>query len=318
MIRFFLRTQIIFIILLIAIFTVGCNSSASSTPTQTKLPPVTVADILPTNTPSPILPTETYTLIPPTQAPTETQSPTPSFTPTETATPTEVPPVAFIYASSVCRHGPGTAFTIHTHFLEDSSALVRGKLEDGAWLLVEPEDIGETCWIFEDIVDLDKEIAMVPVLTPPPFPTPAPVPTKTEEELARGPKYFLIIPDNGGPFACGDGLAYFYSYQKTHTSEEDIEVALNALFSVGTEYVGNYYNPIHQSSLRVKDVDFDNGRPTIRLGGTFVKPKNKCEAERIHLVVWKTASQFSSVTSRPIIFVNNALLGDLLQAIQDK
>ena len=50
----------------------------------------------------------------------------------------------------------------------------------------------------------------------------------------------------------------------------------------------------------------------------FVKPKNKCEAERMHLVVWETASQFSSVTSRPIIYVGNVLLGDMLQAVQDK
>ena len=288
-----------FLALLLTLIVVGCSSSDQLNPNHNESPPDTVTVILPSVTQTPIPPTETMTMVPPTQTPTATQTSTPSLTPSDTATPTEVPPEAVIYAYSVCRHGPGTAFTIHTYFLENSSAFVRGQLEDGSWLFVELADIGETCWIFKEIVDLDKEIAMVQVVTPPPFPTPAPVPTKTEEELARGPKYFLIIPDNGGPFACGDGLAYFYSYQKTHSSEEDIEVALNALFSVRQEYVGDYYNPVYQSSLRVKSVDFDNGRPTIRLGGTFVKPKSKCEAERIHLQVWETASQFSSVTSRP-------------------
>jgi len=312
------RIRISLVISLFALLVVGCSSSAQLSPTYTESPPDTVTLVLPTITHTPIPPTETSTLVPSSKTPTTTPSPTPTLTPSRTVTPTEVPPEAVIYASTVCRHGPGTAFTVHTHFLENSSALVRGQLEDGTWLLVEPAGIGETCWVFKEIVDLDKEISMVAILTPPPFPTPAPVPTKTEEDLARGPKYFLIIPDNGGPFACGDGLAYFYSYQKSHTPEEDIKVALNALFSVRQEYVGNYYNPVYQSSLRVKDVEFNNGRPTIRLGGTFVKPKSKCEAERIHLQVWKTASQFSSVTSRPIIFVGNALLGDLLQAIQDK
>lgn len=318
MIQFIQRTRIILLFSLFAVFIVGCSSSAQLSSTHTELPSATETNIPPTNTPLPILPTETHTQVPPTQTPTETESPTPTLTPSETATPTEVPLVAVIYASSVCRHGPGTAYTIHTYFSENSTAFVQGQTEAGSWLLVEPADLEETCWIFKDIVDLEKEISMVPVLTPPPFPTPAPVPTKTEEELALGPKYFLIIPANGGPFACGDGLAYFYSYQKSHSREEDITIALNALFSVRAEYVGNYYNPVYQSSLRVKDVDFDNGRPTIRLGGTFVKPKNKCEAERMHLVVWETASQFSSVTSRPIIYVGNVLLGDMLQAVQDK
>ncbi len=309
--HFINRIQIILIISTLAILVIGCSSPVQTTPTET--PAATVTPIPPTDTPSPVPPTETYTPVPPTI----TSSPTPSSTPTDTATPTKVPPEALIYAYSVCRHGPGTAFTIHTYFTENSSALVRGQLEDGSWLLVEPTEIGETCWIFADIVDLDKEISSVPVMTPPPFPTPAPVPTKTEEELALGPKYFLIIPDNGGPFACGDGLVYFYSYQKAHSTEEDVKVALNALFSVRAEYVGNYYNPVYQSSLRVKDVEIGSGQAIIRLAGNFVKPKSKCEAERIHLQVWKTASQFSNITSRPIIYVGDVLLGDMLQAIQD-
>jgi hypothetical protein len=156
----------------------------------------------------------------------------------------------------------------------------------------------------------------MPVLTPPPSPTPAPAPTQRDEEKALGVKYYLIIPDNGGPFACGDGLAYFYSGKKGKDTEDKIEAALNALFSVKTEYVGNYYNPIFESSLSVKDVEVENGRATIWLGGKFVRPKSECEAERIHLQVWETASRFSDVKHRPIIFVNNALLGDLLRAVQ--
>jgi len=60
----------------------------------------------------------------------------------------------------------------------------------------------------------------------------------------------------------------------------------------------------------------EDGRATIWLSGKFVKPKDKCEAERIHLQVWRTASQFAEVTHRPVIYVNNALLGDLLEDIQ--
>jgi len=224
--------------------------------------------------------------------------------------------MASLYAFTVCRSGPGTAYDVLHYFEEDGTALVRGRLENDSWYLIEFPESGETCWIFNEIVDLDKEVALMPVMTPPPFPTPAPVPTKSEEELALGPKYFLIIPDNGGPFACGDGLAYFYSYQKSKGVEDDITVALNALFSVKSEYVNQYYNPVYQSSLRVRDVVVENGNATIYLGGAFVKPKSKCEADRIHLQVWQTASQFPEVTKRPVIWVNNVLLGDLLEAIQ--
>ena len=188
--------------------------------------------------------------------------------------------------------------------------------DDDSWFLIEIPNNGETCWIYSGIVDLDKTASLVPVLTPPPRPTPAPAPTQSEEEIVLGPKYFLIIPDNGGPFACGDGMVYFYSGKKSKDIEDDITVALNALFSVKTEYVGDYYNPLYKSSLNVKDVDVENGHATIVLGGKFVKPKSVCEAKRIHLQVWETASQFSDITRRPIIFVNNALLGDLLEDVK--
>jgi hypothetical protein len=224
--------------------------------------------------------------------------------------------VATLFGYTVCRYGPGTIYPVHTYFEEDGSALVSGRLEDESWFLIELPESGDTCWIFNEIVQLDKSAALMPVLTPPPKPTPAPAPTQSEEEKALGVKYFLIIPDNGGPFACGDGLAYFYSGKKGKGVEDDIAVALNALFSVNTEFVGNYYNPVYKSSLRVRHVDVEDGRATIRLSGNFVKPKTECEAKRIHLQVWRTASQFSEIKHRPVIWVNNVLLGDLLEAIQ--
>lgn len=312
---FLQRKSSVLIIVMIFLALVGCSSETPASPTVAELlPSATLTSVPPTQTPVPV--TATFTPIPPTETPTETLSPTPTLTSSATATPTEVPPMASLYAYTVCRSGPATAYDVLRYFEEDGVAPVRGRLEDDSWYVIELPENGETCWIFNEIVDLDKDVAGLPVMTPPPFPTPAPAPTKTEEELTLGPKYFLIIPDNGGPFACGDGLAYFYSYQKSKGVEEDITVALNALFSVKTEYVNQYYNPVYQSSLKVKDVIVENGNATIYLAGTFVKPKSKCEADRIHLQVWQTASQFPKVTKRPVIWVNNVLLGDLLEAIQ--
>jgi len=311
-------TLLIFLLTLLAF---GCSSSPKSAQISTTEPVSTATAsataVPPTLTSSPVFPTKSATALPPT--PTGTIIPTRTETPTNippSPTPTENPPVATLYSSTVCRYGPGTAFSVHTSFREDGFAYVSGRLDDDSWYLIELPKSGETCWIFNEIIEIDKTAALMPVLTPPPKPTPAPVPPQNEEEKKLGAKYFLIIPDNGGPFACGDGMAFFYSGKKGKGIEDDITVALNALFSVKTEYVGNYYNPVYNSSLKVKGVDVENGHATIWLGGKFVKPKSVCEAKRIHLQVWETARQFSEIKHRPIIYVNNALLGDLLEAVQ--
>jgi hypothetical protein len=321
----FLHRRWVVVFLLWAIFLAsGCKTTSPSTQvTQNEnhqnTSNATSATSLPLS-PSTITPTNTATMIPATLTFTAVPSLTNTSTdlpPTPTATATETPPLANLFGYTVCRFGPGTIFPVHTSIGEDGTAFVRGRLEDDQWYLIEFPESGETCWIFHEIIEIGKTAAQIPILTPPPLPTPAPVPTQSEEEKALGLKYFLIIPDNGGPFACGDGIAYFYSGKKGNGIEDDIKVALNALFSVESEYVGNYYNPIYKSNLRAKSVKVENGGATIYLRGTFVKPMSECEAERIHTQVWRTASQFSEITKRPIIWVNNVLLGDLLEHIQE-
>ena len=320
--RFLHQSWVAIILLGLLLFVIGCKTTSQSTQVSQEeiLQNISTATYTnsPTYSPSPVTPTNTETMIPATL--TETATPTLTDTPTDippTATATETPPIANLFGYTVCRFGPGTIFPIHTSIREDRTALVRGQLEDGRWYLIEFPESGETCWIFHEIIALEKTTALIPVLTSPPTPTPAPAPTQSEEEKALGVKYFLIIPDNGGPFACGDGIAYFYSGKKGDGIEDDIKVALNALFSVSSEYVGNYYNPIYKSNLRVKSVSVENDGATIRLRGTFVKPMSECEAKRIHTQVWRTASQFSEIRNRPIIWVNNVLLGDLLEHIQE-
>ncbi|HBY07542.1 MAG TPA: hypothetical protein DEH22_07045 [Chloroflexi bacterium] len=315
--KFSLWTSILILVLILCLGALtGCEASPATLQAEVALPSDTPAVIPPSETPIPA--TATFTPEPPTATPTASATETPSPSPTQTATATEVPVMASLYAYTICRFGPSTAFEAHTYFQEDGSAIVRGRLDDDSWYLIELPESGETCWIFNEVIDLvAPDLALMPVLTPPPLPTPAPLPTKTEEELALGPKYYLLIPDNGGPFACGDGLVYFYSNQKSKDVEEDIKAALNALFSVRSKYVGNYYNPVYQSSLRAKTVTVENGNATVWLAGNFVKPKSKCEADRIHVQVWETVSQFPEVRNRPIIWVNNVLLGDLLEAIQE-
>jgi hypothetical protein len=93
-----------------------------------------------------------------------------------------------------------------------------------------------------------------------------------------------------------------------------VKQALNSLFSTGTKYAGNLYNPLYQSNLRVGKVNFkkSSGELTIYLNGGFTKPKNDCDKILYRAQVWDTARQFPEVW-RAYIWVNDKyLLGDLL------
>ena len=92
--------------------------------------------------------------------------------------------------------------------------------------------------------------------------------------------------------------------------EDEILAALNALFSNHNQYVDGLYNPIYESRLKAKGVEVVGGDVVVRLGGSFVRPKDKCESQRMHDQIWYTISQFSA--TRAVVYLNNALLGDLL------
>jgi hypothetical protein len=220
--------------------------------------------------------------------------------------------VAVVDQEAGCRVGPGTAYKILAFLSVGDTGIVDGRTEDLNWVRIQLPDLEQPCWVFSDFVTQDSDPTLLAVITPAPLPTDEVPPTQEPS----GPKYFLIIPNNGGPFACGDGLVYYYAKSKGKSLEDNIRIALNALFSVKSEYVGDYYNPVYKSSLQVSKVEIDNGRPTIWLKGKFVKPKDSCDSQRMHVQVWETASQFGGVTQRPVIWVNNVLLGDLLEGRQ--
>jgi hypothetical protein len=126
---------------------------------------------------------------------------------------------------------------------------------------------------------------------------------------------YLVHQGTGGSTGCGDSLVPVSTGQlATGDIEEDVKIALNSLFSTGTEYVGNLYNPLYQSKLRVRNVKFkkSSGALTIHLAGGFTKPKDDCDKKLYRAQVWDTARQFPEVW-RAYIWVNNKyLLGDLL------
>jgi hypothetical protein len=145
-------------------------------------------------------------------------------------------------------------------------------------------------------------------------------PTATETQVPQAAASsnviikYLVHLGTGGSHGCGDSLVPVSTGQlKTGNLEEDVKIALNSLFSTGTKYVGNLYNPLYQSKLRVGKVEFkkSSGEVTIQLSGGFTKPKEDCDKLLFRAQVWDTVRQFPEVW-RAYIGVNNYLLGDLL------
>ena len=298
--------RLISLFLLLMLFLTGCSFSAQVEPTiapsDTPIPP--------TETVAP--PTTTETLVPPTVTPTKTLEPTA----TNTATSTPVPPslVVSVDLGAVCRTGPDLNFAIAGYLpVGNTPALLARSETDPVWWQVELTENAVTCWVSDLVVTVEGDVESLPQITPPPIPTAASV----SAQAGSGIYYFVTSTDSGGPFGCekGDSLLYvFTGKSRTGILEDDVATALNALFSNHNQYYNGLYNPMYASSLRVGDVDFSPGDPEayIWLAGDFVRPKDKCESQRMHDQVWETVEiQFPEI-SHAVIRVHNALLGDLL------
>jgi hypothetical protein len=105
---------------------------------------------------------------------------------------------------------------------------------------------------------------------------------------------------------------------RTNAIEKDIASALDRLFSAG-QYSGQLYNATYTSSFRTDHVDhkISSGTATITLSGSYVKPKDSCDASQYRSQVWSTAKQFPEVTRAEIYLDNGNLLGDLLYALKN-
>ena len=313
--------RLIVSILLLALLT-GCSLFATPEPTDEQAQPNNLPGPteVPTETNIPDIPTETP--IPPTDTPTAThtftevptETPTATFTPTEipSNTPTEEPPLLVVDRDAVCRSGPGMDYPIVGYQSAGDSPNVIGKSEtERVWWVITYEGKGEPCWIVDDIVSLAGNVASLPITEPPPTPAAG----SPSLPAGEGLYYFLVAENSGGPFGCGDGLLYLY-FGKPRTGDmvADITTALTALFANKHQYYNGLFNPAYATSLRVEDVEATAWEREIYiwLRGEVPRPNDKCHALRMRAQIWETIEiQFPDV-QHAVIFVNNALLGDIL------
>lgn len=147
-------------------------------------------------------------------------------------------------------------------------------------------------------------------------PTETATPTSTYQPLLASQAIFkyLVHLGTGGNVGCGDSLvAVSTGHKPSGDTVNDVTLALNSLFSTGVKYVGDLYNPLFQSSLKVDRVDFKkfNGVAVIYLSGSFVKPKSNCDRSLYRAQVWATIRQFKEIKNITVV-ANKYLLGDLL------
>lgn len=116
-----------------------------------------------------------------TQAPTPTATPVPTQPPPPTATPTAAPaqPAAAASGPTItadqntnCRAGPGTGYKVLTFFVKGAQSTVVGRdSTKDWWQIVNPDDSGERCWVWEGSTTVVGDTSTVPVVAAPAAPS---------------------------------------------------------------------------------------------------------------------------------------------------
>jgi hypothetical protein len=148
-----------------------------------------------------------------------------------------------------------------------------------------------------------------------PFPTLPPPPTLTNTPSGQKAIYiYYIQKKTGGNVACGDTLVPLtVNLYRTASVEEDIERALNTLFSFHSAEFGELYNPLYLSKLSVVSVEFDaGGKTVVNLQGDIKLSDDKCDSSRIFAQLVATIRQFPLVVGNPSIHLNGAGIKNFL------
>lgn len=133
------------------------------------------------------------------------------------------------------------------------------------------------------------------------------------ETVENSIRIFFIKENTGGPI-CGDSLVWINTdIPRTNNIAKNVSAALTRLFSYRSKYVGDLYNPAYVVQAKVKKVSLSpEGLLYIQLAGSLKeRTKDDCENIRLREQIWATFRQFKGY-SRYVIYLNSALLGDLI------
>jgi hypothetical protein len=145
-----------------------------------------------------------------------------------------------------------------------------------------------------------ETLAPTPTATSTPLltdtPTLTPIPTSTEtlgEKLKTHIVFYLIIPDGERRDACGNIKVEPIISKRMRTGDklQDVQIALNMLFSVGTKYYGAYYNALWDTQFTIEATEYNAVKDymTITFGGYFpYTALSACDKHGIREQIWTT------------------------------
>ncbi len=119
-------------------------------------------------------------------------------------------------------------------------------------------------------------------------------PTESIGEMLKTHIVFMLIdPEKGRSDACGDFRLEPIISKRYRTGDkvQDVQIALNMLFSVGHQYYGAYYNALWNTNFVINSYTYDPSieRMTIDFGGFFpVNQISKCDKHGIREQIWRT------------------------------
>jgi uncharacterized protein YraI len=109
-------------------------------------------------------------LVEPTPTAMPTSTVTPVLSPTSTFTPTPIPPPMLSVSTEVpCRAGPGDLYDLIVNLQAGEMVEIVGKAEM-FWIV--KSTVGAECWVSYEQVNIEGEVAALPVVVPPPTPIP--------------------------------------------------------------------------------------------------------------------------------------------------
>ncbi|MEI7847140.1 MAG: hypothetical protein WCK35_15175 [Chloroflexota bacterium] len=134
--------------------------------------------------------------------------------------------------------------------------------------------------------------------TPAASETASPVPSATStltfgEAMRTRIIFYLLIPEPKRTDACGaiTEVPIISKRMLTGDKLQDVQIALNMLFSIGRKYYGPYYNALWNTKFVIKEWDYNPKKDymTITFGGYFpFTTLDPCDKHGIRQQIWTT------------------------------
>lgn len=162
--------------------------------------------------------------------------------------------------------------------------------------------------------------AIPPTETSTPAPTatitPTERPTETIGEMLKTHiVFYLILPEKGRDDACGDILTEPIISKRYRTGDvlNDVQIALNMLFSVSVKRYGVYYNALWDTDLKIASTKYLPKSDEFQIDFTGYLPIENlsvCDKHGIREQIWKTFYHYK-ITQKIFTFNGRFLIDQL-------